>query len=386
MATLAPTPDDKRNQSMLSIEIDAILSAAQGSEVVIDDMVIDRSNFELYGIHGRRWPNNHIIYSFDNGVTEDNQSRFRDAVLFWEVHSGLTFTERPNAADRILVEDSNENSSYLGFKGGVQKLKMFNWGRQMTIVHELGHAIGFIHEHQRPDRDSHVCINWDNIDDENHPQFQTVSGADTRTLYSAKSFMHYSATAFSNNGQNTIDPCGAPRRWWEESPVALVGNRFYADHTASAAIDKYFPQETGEVRSMPMLLYWKDTRPIPFDVVGPISDSRSAGRFILLRHGNWEGSDWPKDIRVTLGGDDSVVSQCRIFARHVPKYQPPLPPFPNLWKNDLTPRHFEFESESSPDGPVLSIERARVRELYMLFLIYSPDRTLRDVRVLFQYD
>ena len=32
-----------------------------------------------------------------------------------------------------------------------------------VMVHELGHIIGFNHEHNRPDRDEHVNIVWNNV-------------------------------------------------------------------------------------------------------------------------------------------------------------------------------------------------------------------------------
>ena len=32
------------------------------------------------------------------------------------------------------------------------------------IIHELMHMLGFAHEHQRPDRDTMVTVNWANVE------------------------------------------------------------------------------------------------------------------------------------------------------------------------------------------------------------------------------
>ena len=42
----------------------------------------------------------------------------------------------------------------------------------MGPVHELVHALGFVHEHTRPDRDSFVSVNFDNIKKGKEGNFQ----------------------------------------------------------------------------------------------------------------------------------------------------------------------------------------------------------------------
>ena len=78
-----------------------------------------------------------------------------------------------------------------------------------VVIHELGHAIGFYHEHTRPDRDRYIDVIYDNIENGFEDQFRKFQPGQTNTLglgYDFQSIMHYRRNTFSKDGSDTIRP------------------------------------------------------------------------------------------------------------------------------------------------------------------------------------
>jgi hypothetical protein len=77
-----------------------------------------------------------------------------------------------------------------------------------TVYHELGHAFGFVHEHQRPDRDEYVQIQTENVQPDKAGNFNRITSLNDRQgPYDFMSIMHYRHTAFAvSAGQATIVP------------------------------------------------------------------------------------------------------------------------------------------------------------------------------------
>ena len=74
-----------------------------------------------------------------------------------------------------------------------------------TILHELGHSIGFWHEMSRPDRDEHIDIIWANIKEHHRQNFDVEVNIDSLgEEYDPYSIMHYGSYFFTSNGRRTI--------------------------------------------------------------------------------------------------------------------------------------------------------------------------------------
>jgi hypothetical protein len=99
-------------------------------------------------------------------------------------------------------------------RGGRQTLNLQNTYalesgcfRLYTIVHEFLHALGFYHMQSATERDDYVRIVWKNIQPGAEHNFNTYPTGEINQFhipYDYGSVMHYSKTAFTVNGKDTI--------------------------------------------------------------------------------------------------------------------------------------------------------------------------------------
>ncbi len=91
--------------------------------------------------------------------------------------------------------------SYVGRIGGHQPIYLDDRCFEKEITHEIMHALGFIHEHSRPDRDQFIKVNWDKIEEDKQSQFETAPPAMARPQagrpFDYQSVMIYGPTDFA---------------------------------------------------------------------------------------------------------------------------------------------------------------------------------------------
>lgn len=163
------------------------------------------------------WPNGSIPFMLV-GINRDEAKNIIEAMYLWEAASmgRIQFRFQPDNPDgysstNTLYIVKNEiisgafGSGYFPDKINVLFLDRFD---QRAILHELGHKIGLEHEHQRPDRDMFITIDWAKVDPEYASQF-TYLKPDlydyTNYAYDYDSVMHY-----GEEDTSAIDSHGHP--------------------------------------------------------------------------------------------------------------------------------------------------------------------------------
>lgn len=150
-----------------------------------------------------RWPNSTIPYVISSG--HPKKSDIEWAIAHINDNTNLCLIPRTTQDDYVQFISGSGCASSVGRQTGRQDILVGNCSRG-SIAHEILHAAGLWHEQSREDRDNFITINLANVQDGKAHNFNkhVADGTDIGS-YDYGSIMHYGKTAFSKNGNNTID-------------------------------------------------------------------------------------------------------------------------------------------------------------------------------------
>ena len=119
----------------------------------------------------RRWSRNRIPYEVSGRFTSGSVERaaIDEAILAWNATGAVELVEKQSTTEHCVafVYHKDTMSSAIGRdlqSGRTQEIncniRLFFGFPTGSIIHEIGHAIGILHEHQRPDRDDYLKVDY----------------------------------------------------------------------------------------------------------------------------------------------------------------------------------------------------------------------------------
>ncbi|XP_061183018.1 MAM and LDL-receptor class A domain-containing protein 1-like [Saccostrea echinata] len=163
------------------------------------------------------WPDNIIPYTIDSSLSSTQSyvdvinagiQQFTDYTCLKWVPQGSTEAQKLTHSSYIEFFSESGCWSYVGMVfSGKQQVSLQAPGcvSLSTTVHEMTHAIGQMHEQSRSDRDNHVTMLWANTQGGTGNFNMAKSTTHDYNPYDYESVLQYSLTAFSTNGQPTME-------------------------------------------------------------------------------------------------------------------------------------------------------------------------------------
>jgi hypothetical protein len=215
-----------------------------GYAVAYGDTLLGKVGPDFQGVQGhaesprvQTWDKPEIAYGINPSLPDPK--RVERAIDYLRQHTVLQFVPYDGQRDAIIFEPGEEEClSYLGKMGGLQPIRLVPGCGTQQILHEILHALGFVHEQSRPDRDQFVEILWDNIDERYQSQFAMVPDSlvepERDSPFDFKSIMLYRPSDFAaRSGLSTMRALGPSQitpvsEGLSESDIARI-NRLYSN-------------------------------------------------------------------------------------------------------------------------------------------------------------
>jgi hypothetical protein len=160
------------------------------------------------------WPGGIVPIVIDGLFSPAQVADINAAITHWNNTTSLSLVTRTNQQNYVRIKwgfpGSGWFSEEVGMKGGQQIINIEPGFSAGTVIHEIGHAIGFYHEQQRTDRGNAIIVHTQNIVGGSNAQYQFETYAQqgrNGTQFGAfdfQSIMLYHSFAFSNNVNPTM--------------------------------------------------------------------------------------------------------------------------------------------------------------------------------------
>lgn len=147
------------------------------------------------------WPGGKVPVDLSQ-LSESQAATAREAMKLWmDTGANVQFVPRTTEVEYVYFTgrtNAGNNTSFNGYRPGTRmevNITAF-WWRQgpWMVAHELGHALGFFHEHQRWDRDRFVTIHYEHVKPGRELDYDWVPLTNWIVVtpdYDYRSIMHY---------------------------------------------------------------------------------------------------------------------------------------------------------------------------------------------------
>jgi hypothetical protein len=183
-------------------------------EFLVGDMILSQDQMDFLFANNttqrlglsspfKRWPNATVFYDLDSSMDQKGKETVMSAMEYIQNVSCVRFEVKDRKTrNYVLIRAGKACTSKVGMRRGAQQMIIDGDNcSKGSVVHELLHALGFLHLHTSRNRDDYIQINWKNIKDDAKLNFKRFSAHVSMfdTEYDFDSITHYGVNAFAKD-------------------------------------------------------------------------------------------------------------------------------------------------------------------------------------------